>query len=101
MTRKKKTNTEGIELALEVMPELFNEEEVAAEDAVEAAVEPLEELPVPEVAIEEEVAVEPAVEAIEVRPVALGHGAWDEKYNAARQRKSPAARKYLPVNRQR
>lgn len=58
----------------------------------------------PEPAME---AVEPVlapvvvVEAVVVDPPSAGQGCWDVKYNMARRSKSPAARKYIPVHRQR
>lgn len=43
----------------------------------------------------------PLVEQPIQDPKPAGQGHWDQKYNMARRSKSPAARKYIPVHRQR
>lgn len=113
MTRKKKTEkVKEIQDLLELEQHYVSEDDLALSEetnpeAPESILEPSVELPVEEVLVEEEVAPEPAVEVVEatIAPEPLqgtaGQGSWHNKYNAARNRKFPAARKYIPVHRQR
>lgn len=125
MARKKKVKIENCEVCAQEVCECDKDCElckISGECICEKAdLEPVAEVveqPAPEIAPEP--SNSPAVEipdhvcadvacCIQKAPEALpeppqsnaGQGHWDQKYNMARRSKSPAARKYIPVHRQR
>lgn len=103
------TNPDAPEIvSMEALPAIFKQkierdplQLIEWEEPVEPLQEELSLEPVVELVEEKEIAPEPSVEASERREGSAGQGSWHGKHNLARQSKSPGAKKYMPVHRQR